>query len=74
MICIIAANYADAKRFAFGQEWEDSEWFFAADEVDLLRRNNFHVLVIASSANHIPESYFNKMFTLAKKRGRIGRV
>jgi hypothetical protein len=73
MICIIAGNYLEAQRYAYGQQWDDDEWFYPKDELDLVRRNNFHVLVIGTAGSNVPESYFNSIYNLAKRRGRIGR-
>lgn len=73
MICIIAGNYQEAKRWAYGQQLEDNEWFYPTDELDLYRRSNFHVLVVGTAGMNVPENYFNSIFNLAKKRGRIGR-
>jgi len=73
MICILAGNYLEAKRFAYGQEWDEEEWFYPTDELDLLRRTSFHVLVIGTAGTNVPASYFDKIYALAKKRGRINR-
>ena len=73
MICIIAGNYNEASRFAYGQQWDSSEWFYPVDESDLMIRSNFHVLVIGTAGMNTPASYFDKIFELAKMRGRINR-
>lgn len=74
MICIIAGNYMEAQRFASAQEWEPNEWFFPMDELDLQRKSNFHVIVTGTAGLNIPPTYFDKIYNLAKKRGRIGRI
>lgn len=74
MICIIAGNFQEAKRWAYGQQLEDNEWFYPTDELDLMRRQNFHTIVIGTAGHNVPESYFNKIFTTAKKRGRVNRA
>lgn len=71
MICIIAGNYNEAKRYAAGQQWEDEEWFYPADEYDLSGRKNFHVIVIGTAGQNVPQSYFDRVFELAKNRGRM---
>lgn len=73
MICLIAGNYLEAKRYAFGQELDEDEWFFPVDVSDLLSRNNFHVLVIGSAGQNVPNSYFERIYQTAKHQGRIGR-
>ena len=73
MICLIAGNYLEAKRWAFGQELSDEEWFFPVDITDLLSRTNFHVLVIGTAGHNVPNSYFERVYQTAKKQGRIGR-
>lgn len=72
-ICILAGNLLEAKRFAFSQEWDESQWFYPYDENDLNKRSNFHVLVIGSAGHNVPISYFDKIYETAKTRGRIGR-
>lgn len=74
MICIIAGNYNEAKRWAYGQQLDADEWFYPSDELELRRRTNFHTVVVGTAGQNVPESYFNSIFTLAKKRGRIGRI
>ena len=73
MICILAGNYLEAKRYASSQELEDDEWFFPSDIKDLYMNNNFHVIVVGSAGQNVPASYFERVWSLAKIRGRIGR-
>ncbi len=73
MICIIAGNYLEASRFAYAQQLDKSEWFYPEDEQDLLKRSNFHVIVTGTAGMNTPASYFDKIFELAKSRGRINR-
>lgn len=74
MICLIAGNYLEAQRYASGQQLDDSEWFYPTDIEDLTARMNFHVIVVGTAGQNVPYSYFNSIFNLAKRRGRIGRV
>ena len=74
MICIIAGNYQEAKRWAFGQDLDDNEWFYPIDDFDLSKRTNFHTIVIGTAGINVPPSYFNRIYDLAKSRGRINRV
>ena len=72
MVCILASSYLNAKRYAFSQMWDDSEWFYPTDISELYSKSNFHVLV-TPTAHNIPEIYFNELYELAKRRGRINR-
>ena len=73
MLCLIAGNYLEAKRWATGQELDDSEWFMPIDVDELLHKSNFHVLVIGSAGHNVPSSYFERIYSVAKQRGRTGR-
>ena len=71
MICIIAGNHDEAKRWAYGQQLDKSEWFYPSDEYELMRRSNFHVLVIGTAGQNVPQSYFDRIFELAKVSGSL---
>lgn len=73
MIAILAGNYQEAVTWASAQNLEDDEWFSIEDEDDLLRRSNFHVVVVGTAGMNIPSSYFNKIYNLAQMRGRVNR-
>lgn len=73
MICIIAGNYFEAERWARGQLLEPDEWFYPNDERDLNGYQNFHVIVTGTAGQNVPASYFNRVLSLAKQRGRMGR-
>lgn len=73
MICILAGNYQEAKNWAFGQQLESGEWFYPEEPQVLMRYTNFHVIVTGSAGQNVPPSYFEKVFRLAKQRGRIDR-
>ena len=74
MICIIAGNHKEAETWARGQFLEPSEWFYPSDEHELKRRTNFHVVVVGSAGMNVPPSYFEKIFNLAQRQGRLGRT
>ena len=74
MICLIAADYFEAETWAHSQFLAKSEWFYPFDEDDLRRRTNFHVLVVGTAGHNVPHSYFDRIYSLAQQRGRIGRV
>ncbi len=71
MICLIAGNFKEAKQYASGQEWKDDEWFYPSDLDELGRRKDFHVLVVGSAGQNVPPAYFEKVYQMAKTRGRI---
>lgn len=73
MICILAGNYLEAKTYAYGQQLDEDEWFYPIDTDDLLKRTAFHVLVVGTAGHNVPVSYFDRVFQIAKQRGRIGR-
>jgi hypothetical protein len=73
MICIIAGNYQEARNWAYGQMLDKDEWFYPEDLEALLKRRNFHVLVVGTAGFNLPQYYFEKLLQLAKQRGRIGR-
>lgn len=73
MIMLIAGNYLEAERWAKGQLLDDNEWIFPQD-IDVIKSmSNFHVLVVGSAGMNTPASYFERLLSLAKERGRIGR-
>lgn len=71
MLCLIAGNYFEAKRYASAQLLDDDEWFYPSDERDLLSRVDFHVLVIGTAGQNVPASYFERILSLAKLRGKM---
>jgi len=73
-LCLIAGSYLEAKTWARGQMLDDSSWFYPTDIEELKNRSNFHVIVIGSAGQNVPASYFEKLYTLAQQRGRIGRT
>jgi hypothetical protein len=73
MICLIAGNRDEALTYASGQQLEDNEWFFPEHESDLLFKSNFHVLVVGTAGWNVHPHFFEKIYKLAKERGRIGR-
>lgn len=72
MICIIAGNYSQAKKWAASQMLADDEWFSTLDLDDLKSRENFHVIVL-DTASELSPLYFERLFNLARKRGRMNR-
>ena len=73
MICIIAGNKDEAQTWASGQNLSKDEWFYPKNEEELLSRNNFHTLVIGTAGLNIQIDHFERIYTLAKIRGRVGR-
>lgn len=72
MICIIAGSYSHAKKWAATQQLSDTEWFSTLDMDDLKGRENFHVVVL-DTASELPPIFFEKLFNLARLRGRVNR-
>lgn len=73
MICIIAGNYREALTYARGMELEPGEWFYPNTPEELLVKENFHVLVVGSAGQNVPPSYFERVYRLAKQRGKVNR-
>lgn len=72
MIFILAGTYSQAKKWATAQHLADDEWFSTLDLDELRRASNFHVVVLDTAAE-LPPGFFEKVFTLARQRGRINR-
>ena len=72
MIFILAGSYKAAKMWAESQHLNDDEWFATLDVDDLKMAKNFHV-IIHESAQHLSPGFFEKIYSLAHERGRIGR-
>ncbi len=72
MIFILAGTYASAKKWAEAQHLSRDEWFSTLDADELKRASNFHVIVLDSAAD-LSHGFFEKLYTIAHARGRIGR-
>jgi len=72
-ICILAGNEQEAYQWARSQNLEKDQYFYPVSPNELLFKQNFHVVVVGTAGQNIPESMFNKIYDLALKRGRIGR-
>lgn len=68
MICVLAANYREANRWANGQMLLEFEWFYPASKEDIKARKNFVTVVVGEG--DIPNGYLNEMLNLAWKHGR----
>ena len=73
MICILAGNYREALTYAKGMELEPDEWFYPQTPEELNHKSNFHVLVVGTAGQNIPEHYFERVYRLAKERGKVNR-
>lgn len=69
MICIIAGNYLEAERWASGQMLKEDEWFYPSDAEELMKRKDFHVIVVGTAGQNVHSSYFERILNLAKMRG-----
>jgi len=74
MICILAGNLVEAQRWARSQFLDDNEWIYPEDEEQLHKMTNFHVVIVGTAGMNVPSSYFDRLLTTAKNRGRIGRT
>lgn len=72
MIYILAGTYSQAKKWAAAQQLADDEWFSTLDFDELKSKENFHV-VILDTASELPPIFFEKLFNLARLRGRMNR-
>jgi len=73
MIFVIAGSYNSAKKWAEAQHLIDNEWVCTLDLDEIKRMSNFHVIIL-ESASELPPTFFEKLYTLAQFRGRMGRV
>lgn len=72
MIYILAGTYKHAQKWAAAQQLLDSEWFYTLDLDELKGKENFHVVVL-DTASELPPIFFEKVFNLARIRGRMNR-
>ena len=72
-ICIIAGNELEAYRFAQSQNWDKTCWFYPHSLNDLSFKFNFHVITVGTAGENSPPDVFEKLYSLALKRGKIGR-
>ena len=73
-ICIIAGNELEAYQYARSQNLERDQYFYPHSPNELLFKQNFHVIVVGTAGMNTPSSYFNEIYNLALKRGKIGRI
>lgn len=71
MICILAGNYDEAVRWASGQNLSKDEWFYPSDIEELKYKKDFHVMVVGTAGHNVPAAYFEKIYHIAKTRGRL---
>lgn len=71
MICVLSGNYREAERWASGMNLSKDEWFYPEDIEELKRKKDFHVIVVGTAGQNVPAAYFEKIFHLAKARGRL---
>lgn len=73
-ICLLAGNEEEAYRYARSQNFSKDQWFYPNSANDLLFKSNFHVLVIGTAGQNVPNSTFEVVYKLALERGKIGRI
>jgi hypothetical protein len=72
-ICIIAGNELEAYRWAQSQNLDKNCWFYPYSLADLMFKSNFHVVTVGTAGENTPPETFEKLYSLALKRGKIGR-
>ena len=70
MICLIAASYRYARKFALSQHLNDDEWFWGAAAEEIMSKRNFHTLLVLDGIENVNNQYINTMLELAWKCGR----
>lgn len=73
-ICLIASNELEAYRFARSQNLEKDQYFYPSNINELFFKQNFHVIVVGNVAEKMPSALFEKIYSFALERGKIGRV
>jgi len=68
-ICLIAETADEARRWANSQNLSSEQYFYARNVIDVITKNNFHVIALG-----IPSSHFERLYELALVRGKIGRI
>ena len=71
-IFILAGTYSEAKKWAKAQQLDNDSWFATLDVDDLNGYENFHVIVL-ENASELPPSEFERLFRVARTRGRMNR-
>lgn len=72
-ICLIAGNEYEALAYAKSQNIPAGCWFYPKTPNELLFMSNFYVLVVGTAGQNIPSSMFEKIYSLALERGKVGR-
>lgn len=71
MICLVAGNSQYAKKWARSQNLREDEWFYPENVFDLLKRKNFHTIMVPEGIDLLTNDQLNRILTLAWERGRI---
>lgn len=70
MICLIAGTANHAKRWAKSQNLRDEEWFFPTSLFDLMRRKNYHTIMVLDGIEHLTNDQLNSLLTAAWQYGK----
>lgn len=70
MICLIAGTAAHAKRWAKAQNLRDDEWFYPSSLFELMRRKNYHTIIVNEGIDEISNDHLNRLLTAAWEHGR----
>ena len=72
-LCLLAGTYEEARIWARSQNLDSDSWFYPTSEEELKTSMNFYVLVLGTAGFSVPLDYFNRVYSLAQMRGKIGR-
>lgn len=71
MICLIASSRVNAQRWADSQHLKADEWFWPAGAFDIIKRKNFHVILVPHGIEHVSNEWINTMLEYGWKYGRM---
>lgn len=70
MICLISSSRKNAQSWAAGQNLRDDEWFWPSGAFDIIKRKNFHTILVSQGLEHVTNDWINTMLEYAWKYGR----
>lgn len=70
MICLIASSKKNAEHWAASQHLMPDEWFWPASAYDIIKRKDFHTILVPNGLEHVTNAWINSMLEYAWKYGR----
>jgi len=70
MICLIAGTHKSAERWAKSQNLRQDEWFWPETIFDIMKRKNFHTILVADGIDNMKNDTLNRFLTAAWDCGR----